>query len=281
MSTFYIVSTPIGNLKDITLRALECLKSVTMIFAEDTRHAKILLDHYGILTPLMSLHSHNEHARCEMIAEKLRSGESLAQISDAGTPLISDPGAVLVRRLREAGFSNIHTLPGPCALIAGLSVSGLSTERFYFHGFLPAKSTAREAVLKSLRDHPCTLIFYEAPHRLHDVLLSIQKVFEPTRQLVLAKELTKIHEGVLGGTCAEVLAWLSEDERRYRGEFVLMIEGCLDTQDTEHVTLKIDLLLKTLQESLPQKTAVQIAEKLTGYGRNLLYQRALELKKEG
>jgi 16S rRNA (cytidine1402-2'-O)-methyltransferase len=284
MSMLYVVSTPIGNLKDITLRAIECLKEVDYILAEDTRHTRILCDHYGISTPLVSLHQHNEVQRSEQILGWMQEGKRLALVSDAGTPLISDPGFRLIQTLRAAGCSEITTVPGPCALIAGLSISGLDTRRFRFEGFLPVGTQERERLFTQWLHDSATLVFYEAPHRLESTLRSLHAIYGESRQIVLAKELTKMFEACIQGTPLELLAWLEEDARRLRGEFVVLVEGARVDPDSdapkEH-TLSHDTLFKTLLNHMPHKQAVQCMESLTGLRRNDLYAEALQLKSQG
>jgi 16S rRNA (cytidine1402-2'-O)-methyltransferase len=220
----YIVSTPIGNLGDITPRALEILQAVELIAAEDTRHSARLLQHFGINTPMWALHDHNERTQAERIVQRLEGGENIALISDAGTPLISDPGYHLVRRVREAGF-RVVPIPGACALIAALSASGLPTDRFAFEGFLPAKQQARLQRLEAVAADPRTLMFYESPHRLLDSLEAMRQVFGGDRYLVLARELTKTFETIHGAPLDQLIDWVRADANQQRGEFVLLLQG--------------------------------------------------------
>jgi 16S rRNA (cytidine1402-2'-O)-methyltransferase len=271
----YIVATPIGNLTDITFRAIDTLKSVEVILAEDTRHAKVLLQHYQIDKPVWSLHEHNERIATDKIIQDLQMGKVMALISDAGTPLISDPGFVLVRAARAAGIEVIP-IPGACAAITALSVSGLPTDQFYFIGFLPAKQQARCERLQALKDLTATVVCYESTHRIMDALQDILTTL-PDRQLVLAKELTKQFEAIITGTAEEILSWLNADANRQKGEFVLLIAGN-DAGAGEQSTLVLQQMLAVLAKYLPVKQAAQIAAELTGHKKNALYQMLLELK---
>lgn len=277
-NTLYIVSTPIGNLKDITLRALEILKNVDLIACEDTRHSRPLLQHYGIEKPLMAFHEHNEKATTEKILTRLQSGESVAYISDAGTPLISDPGFSLVQAAQKASIP-IVPIPGPSAVITALSVSGLPTDQFIFEGFLPPKGEVRVNRLKALLNESRTMIFYEAPHRILAFLKEINAVFGPNRKIVLARELTKLFETVKLGTAEEILKWVEKDPNQQRGEMVVLIAGN-DPAENDDIE-SCDELLKLLLSELPLKKAAEIAAKISGKRKNLLYQRALNLKGSG
>lgn len=267
-ATLYIVPTPIGNLQDITERALTTLRQVDWIAAEDTRHTQKLLQHFAIQTRTLSLHEHNEDKRTAMLCHRLKDGESVALVSDAGTPLISDPGFVLVRRCREEGIP-VVALPGPCAAITALSASGLPTDRFIFEGFLPVKSQARSNALQVLLDRPCTSVFYEAPRRIRDTLLEVSNVLGD-RQIVLAKELSKTFENYVAGTPQQVIEWLDQDPAHQKGEFVLMIAGA-DLTDAEISAEALDLL-KQLSDVLPLKTAASIVAKHYHLKKNALYQ---------
>jgi len=218
--TLYLVATPIGNLEDISLRALRVLKEVALVAAEDTRHSRKLFHHYGIQTPLTSYFAHNESAKGEQLLERLRAGADVALISDAGTPAISDPGELLVRRCRAEEIP-VTIIPGPSAVISALAISGLATDRFAFEGFLPSRSKARRELLHRLRQEPRTLIFYEAPHRLAQTLLELEEVLGGARQVAVARELTKLHEELVRGPVTEVRAHFGAD--RIRGEIVLLI----------------------------------------------------------
>jgi 16S rRNA (cytidine1402-2'-O)-methyltransferase len=269
----YVVATPLGNLADLGPRAAQVLSSVAVIAAEDTRHSRPLLAHYGIRTPLAALHEHNEAAQAARLIERLRQGDDVALISDAGTPAISDPGERLVAAAHAAGVT-VLPVPGPCAAIAALSASGLASARFAFEGFLPAKAAARRSALMTLTDEPRTLIFYEAPHRLSALLEDVAELFGD-RPLALAKELTKLHEAVIRGTATEIRAWLGAEAGRERGEFVLLIEGAPPTPTGAD---DIDATLGRLLGVLPLKQAVTAAAALTDAPRNAVYRRALALQ---
>jgi 16S rRNA (cytidine1402-2'-O)-methyltransferase len=271
----YVVATPIGNLEDISARALRILREVDAIAAEDTRHTGQLLAHFGIDTPMFSLHEHNERARLERIIARLRGGQSLALVSDAGTPLISDPGFPLVRELRRQGLKVIP-IPGPSSILAALSVAGLPTDRFIFEGFLPAKSAARRERLQVLVREERTLVFLESSHRIAETLADLATVFGAERSAVIARELTKRFEEVHSATLSELIAWLDADPHRCRGEFVVLVQGApgvaneVDTPETRQ-------LLTALLEELPMGRAVAVAVKATGLKRKMLYELALAL----
>jgi 16S rRNA (cytidine1402-2'-O)-methyltransferase len=231
LGQLYVVATPIGNLKDITLRALEILKSVDCIVAEDTRHSQALLLHFAINTPLTALHEHNERERTDKLLERLQKGESIALISDAGTPLISDPGYHLVREARLKGLS-VTPVPGPCAAIAALSVAGVATDRFLFEGFLPAKSLARTQRLTELLRETRTIVFYEAPHRILDSLQTMREVWGNEKPAVIARELTKVYETITTGTLLELCEFVKRDPNQQRGEMVVIVEGTKELTDT-------------------------------------------------
>ncbi len=271
----YIVATPMGNIQDITLRAIDVLKSVNLIAAEDTRHSAPLLNSYGITTSLISLHDFNERERTVTLLGHLSEGKAIALISDAGTPLISDPGYFLVREAREAGFK-VVPIPGPSALIAALSASGLPTDRFVFEGFLPIKTKARTDRLQELVTESRTIIFYEAPHRILDVLNDLKKVFGDERKAVIARELTKKFETIFGAPLKKLLEWAEKDANQQRGEFVLLVEGAEKTISSE----ESEKILKILLEYLPLKKAVEAAAEITGARKNDLYERALLLKRD-
>jgi 16S rRNA (cytidine1402-2'-O)-methyltransferase len=267
----YIVATPIGHRDDISLRAIETLRSVDMILAEDTRHSKPLLFPLGISTPMMSLHAHNESERLDEVISALQQGKHLALISDAGTPLISDPGFELVRKARALNVS-VVPIPGPCALITALSASGVPCDTFTYIGFLPAKSAARCKKLESLRTIEHTIILYESTHRIADCLDDIAKTLGANCQLVLTKELTKTFETFVSGTCEEIINWLQADAARCKGEFVLIFPPKEIKAQHNHHTL-----LSVLIKELPMKQAVKIACQLTGDSKNALYDLALKL----
>lgn len=273
-STLYIVPTPIGNLGDITQRALAVLGSVDLIAAEDTRHTGLLLQHFAINARLFALHDHNEQQKAEQLLAKLQEGQSIALVSDAGTPLINDPGYHLVRRCREAGI-RVVPLPGPCAAITALSAAGLPSDRFCYEGFLPAKSKGRCDALRALQQEPRTLIFYESTHRLLDSLQDMVSELGGERYVVLAREITKTWESIHGAPVAELLAWVQEDENRRKGEMVLIVEGFKQPQDD---TLPADALrtLALLQTELPLKKAAALTAEIHGLKKNALYKHALE-----
>ncbi|NUU68021.1 16S rRNA (cytidine(1402)-2'-O)-methyltransferase [Enterobacteriaceae bacterium BIT-l23] len=275
--TLYIVPTPIGNLGDITQRALEVLQAVDLIAAEDTRHTGLLLQHFAINARLFALHDHNEQQKAEILRSRLQEGQSIALVSDAGTPLINDPGYHLVRACREAGIK-VVPLPGPCAAITALSAAGLPSDRFCYEGFLPAKSKGRRDALQALENEPRTLIFYESTHRLLESLEDIRSVLGDTRYVVLARELTKTWETIHGAPVAELLAWVKEDENRRKGEMVLIVEG----HKAQEEALPADALrtLALLQAELPLKKAAQLTAEIHGVKKNALYKYALEQQGE-
>jgi 16S rRNA (cytidine1402-2'-O)-methyltransferase len=272
--TLYVVATPIGNLQDCSPRAQEVLRSVSLIAAEDTRHSARLLQHFGIDTPCTACHDHNERDKSQQLVERLLQGQSMALISDAGTPLISDPGFHLVRQAREAGI-RVSPVPGPCALIGALSAAGLPSDRFAFEGFLPAKVHGRRQRLEALAQEERTWMVYEAPHRLLECLEDMLLVLGPTRHVVLARELTKTFETLHGAPLIELVEFVRGDPDQQRGESVLVVEGAATRADDEMApeTLRVlDLLL----EELPVKQAAALAARITGEKKNRLYQLALE-----
>lgn len=270
----YIVATPIGNLQDITLRALEVLAQVDLIAAEDTRHSGLLLGHYGIKKPFFALHDHNEQQKTDSLVEKLQQGMNIALISDAGTPLISDPGFHLVRKCRQAGI-RVVPLPGACAAVAALCVSGIASDRFCFEGFLPAKSKARQDKLHSLVEEERTLILYESTHRIMETLADVENILGAERYVVLAREITKTWETVSGASVADLRYWLAEDPNRTKGEMVLIIEGYRETK-TEIFSPQAIKALELIAQELPLKKAASIVAQLYGYKKNALYQFGLE-----
>ncbi|MES1940326.1 methyltransferase [Salinisphaera sp. T5B8] len=274
-AALWIVATPIGNLGDFSDRARRTLADVALIAAEDTRHSARLTRHLGIDTPMVSLHEHNEHARVERILESLAAGESVALISDAGTPLISDPGYTLVGAVRAAGYP-VLAVPGACAAIAALSVAGLPSDRFVFEGFLPAKATARQARLGELADETRTLICYESSHRIERCVLDIAAVFGATRRIGLCRELSKLHEQSVVLDAEALGQWLAEDDNRRRGEFVLVIEGG-PLQRRDGAEIALDDLLGELLALTGTKQAAKAAARLTGAATNDIYARALAL----
>lgn len=275
--TLYVVATPIGHLEDITQRALLTLKAVDGIAAEDTRHSALLLKQYGISTPLISLHQHNEKQRTNTLLDKLRAGASLALISDAGTPLISDPGSLLVAAVLQAGIQ-VVPVPGPCALIAALSVSGFPSDRFIFEGFLPAKSSQRVKVLKSLCHEPRTMVFYEAPHRIAATLEDMCTVFGGEREALVSREMTKLHESIRSGTLATLCAGVQADPNQQRGEQVVILRGAA-VSEAPQPEVNPEMLLTLLLPLVSLKQAVDLTVKITGVRRNMVYQQALMLSK--
>jgi 16S rRNA (cytidine1402-2'-O)-methyltransferase len=277
VGTLYVVATPIGNLEDISARALRVLKEVSLIAAEDTRHSSRLLAHFGIQTPLAACHEHNEREEGGRFLGRLQAGENIALISDAGTPLISDPGYHLVRQARAAGVA-VVPVPGACALIAALSAAGLPSDRFIFEGFLPAKAAARRARLDTLKEEPRTLIFYEAPHRILESLRDFEDVFGGGRIAVLGRELTKTFETLKGLPLGQLRAWVEADSNQQRGECVVLVEGWHAPQDESAVSAESLRVLDLLLAEMPLKRAAAIAAEITGVRKNLLYQAALERK---
>lgn len=275
----YVVATPIGNLGDITRRALEVLSEVDAVLAEDTRTSARLLRRYGIETPLESLHEHNERRRVGGLVRRLRAGQRLALVSDAGTPLVSDPGFHLVRALRAEGIA-VVPIPGPCALVAALCVAGLPTDRFVFEGFLPARGSARRRRLRELAGEPRTLVLYEAPHRVAATLADAAAAWGGAREALLARELTKMFETVRAGTLETLGAWLAAEPEQCRGELVLVVAGGGERRAAASgPDADADRVLGVLLEELPPRQAASLAARLTGARRNALYRRALELRK--
>lgn len=266
----HVVATPIGNLGDFSPRAVETLKSVAAICAEDTRRTRPLLQQFGIDTPLIALHEHNEDEIASRLVARLRVGESLALVSDAGTPLVSDPGYRLVRAAREAGI-RISPVPGAAALIAALSVAGLPSDRFVFEGFLPAKAGARRERLQALAGESRTLIFYEASHRIVEFLDDAASAFGAERPAVVARELTKLFETVLDGPLGEVRSRIEQDPNQQKGEFVVLVEGAGEDADARLV--EGQRVYRTLSAHLPPSTAAKLAAELTGAPRKALYGR--------
>ncbi len=267
----YIVATPIGNLQDITQRALDTFAQVDLIAAEDTRHSGLLLSHYGIKKPFFALHDHNEQEKAHILVEKLKQGSNIALISDAGTPLISDPGFHLVRQCREAGI-RVVPLPGACAAITALCASGIASDRFCFEGFLPAKSKARKDKLENIAEEDRTLIFYESTHRILDTLEDMQSVLGEERYIVLAREMTKTWETITGNTIKNLREWLLEDPNRTKGEMVLIVEGKPKSDNNDEISPQAVKALELIAEELPLKKAAAIVAELYGYKKNALYQ---------
>lgn len=271
----YIVATPIGNLDDISKRALDILSSVHLIAAEDTRHSARLLQHYSIATKTIAVHEHNEAQKSDWLVLQLKAGKSIALISDAGTPLISDPGYQVVNHCRDAGIEVIP-IPGPCAVIAALCASGLPTDAFQFIGFLPVKMQARLNVLENVNGAAITTIMYEAPRRIRNTLTDMQSVFSEDRRVVLSKELTKSFEQFASGNVQDILAWLDEDQQREKGEFVLLVSP--DTKSDQQIPPEALALLQELLPLLPAKQASAVVARHYGLKKNALYQASLEIK---
>jgi len=276
MSELYVVATPIGNLSDISARAIEVLKQVDLIACEDTRHSSRLLNHLNIQKPLLSYHDHNESQQTQNLIGKLQAGQSIALISDAGTPLISDPGYQLVKQAHQNNIT-VVPLPGPCALITALSASGLPSDRFTFEGFLPAKQQARQETLQKLKAETRTLIFYESTHRISASLEDMVKVFGADRHAVVARELTKAFETLRGDELANLSEWVKEDANQRKGEVVLLVRGA-EAVEQDEVRVEAEKVLAVLLEELPVNQAAQLAAKITGGKKNALYQMALEMK---
>ncbi|QQP98533.1 16S rRNA (cytidine(1402)-2'-O)-methyltransferase [Lysobacter enzymogenes] len=266
--TLHIVATPIGNLGDLTPRALETLRTVAAICAEDTRHTRQLLSHFGLERPLLALHQHNEEQQAAQLVARLQAGDSLALVSDAGTPLVSDPGYRLVRAARAAGIK-VSPVPGACAAIAALSVAGVASDRFAFEGFLPAKASGRRERLARLAAEPRTLLFYESAHRIEETLDDMAAAFGGARGAVIARELTKLFETVLDGPLASLAAQVKADPNQRKGEFVVIVEGAGEDADAKVIEGK--RLYAKLSEHLPPSTAAKLAAELSGAPRKALY----------
>lgn len=276
-STLYVIATPIGNIGDISLRALHILGMADLVACEDTRTSKTLLSSYGVSAELVSAHKHNEREVADYLIGRLKRGERVALVSDAGTPAVSDPGARIVDAVREAGM-NVIPVPGSSAAITALSASGLLDDQFLFFGFLPTKNAQRKELLKTLTDTRATLIFYEAPHRIEETLKALADIFEPARRIVIARELTKLFEEIHRCTMDEVMDWFKSDPNHKKGEFVLLIEGAGPV--SENVNTESQRVLSILMKELPVSAAASLAAKITGDKKNRLYELALQLKKE-
>lgn len=269
----YVVATPIGNLEDFSARAIETLQNVDQIAAEDTRHSQKLLKHFGITTPLISLHEHNETISSKIISDSLNKNQSIALISDAGTPLINDPGYRLVKLAHQHGIPVIP-IPGPCALITALCASGLACDRFIFEGFLPGKNIARQKKLLKFLHETRTIIFYEAPHRILELINDMLAVFGPNRYVVLARELTKTFETIHGDNLEQLKNWVNSDKNRQKGEFVVLVEGAEYLSPDE---IDMQRILGILLDELPIKQATSLAAKITHGKKNKLYALALAI----
>jgi 16S rRNA (cytidine1402-2'-O)-methyltransferase len=272
----YVVATPIGNLGDITLRALEILKAVDAIAAEDTRHTSGLLSHFGISKKLIAVHEHNEHQSAEKLLLQLNAGSNIALVTDAGTPGISDPGAVVVDFVRKAGIK-VVPIPGASAVIAALSASGIAQNGFLFHGFLPASGAARRKALEALKAQTVTLVFYEAPHRIVESIADMSTIMGAERRITIARELTKTFETIHSGDLGGAEAWLHADSNQQRGEFVLLVEAAA-IKEADEIPEETVRILKLLLAELPLKQAVKLATEITAEKKNVLYDFALTLK---
>lgn len=275
-SSLYVVATPLGNLGDISQRALDVLRCADIIAAEDTRHSQRLLDAFGIRVRLTALHQHNEQKAADQLVHWLAEGKRVALISDAGTPAISDPGARAVARVRQAGFA-VVPVPGACAAVAALSVSGFAEGGFRFVGFLPPKSAARLTVLSGLVGERDALVFYEAPHRVVECVTDMLAAFGAARELLVAREMTKLHEEIVRLPLGEAVAWFAADDNRVRGEFVLVVQGA---PEPEGLSAEAERVLGLLLAELPLKTAARLAADISGEPKNALYARALVLKRD-
>lgn len=278
VGTLYVVATPIGNLQDITLRALDILKTVDAIAAEDTRHTSGLLSHFGISKKLIAVHEHNEHQSAEKLLAQLNAGDTIALVTDAGTPGISDPGAVVVDLVRKAGIK-VVPVPGVSAVITALSASGITQNGFLFYGFLPASGTARRKVLEALKLQTVTLVFYEAPHRILECIADLSLVLGADRRITFARELTKTFETIYSCHLGEAEAWLQADVNQQRGEFVLLVEAA-PLKEADAIPEDAVRILKLLLLELPLKQAVKLATDITQLKKNDLYEFALQLKNE-
>lgn len=271
-ASLYIVATPIGNLGDITERAIEILKQVDLIAAEDTRHSKTLLQRFAISTKVRAYHEHNEEQLTSQLIQKLINGESIALISDAGTPLINDPGYKLVAAAHDNGIQ-VVPIPGPSAIITALSASGLPTSKFIFEGYLPAKSEARKKCLQELQTESRTLVFYEAPHRILETMQAMQDIFGSERRVTIGRELTKQYEQIVRDKVSVINEKLESEEIKIRGEFVVIVEGAKETNATDVEVLRINQILS---DKLPPKDAAGLTAKITGKKKNEVYQLALK-----
>ncbi len=276
-AALYVVATPLGNLGDMSPRAIEVLNSVDVIAAEDTRHTGQLLTHFGISTRMISVHDHNEQQQISVLLERLGQGQAIALVSDAGTPLISDPGYRVVSALRDAGIEVIP-VPGPSALVAALSVAGLPTDRFVFEGFLPAKKKARMERLQVLASDQRTLVFYESRHRIHESLDDMAEAFGGARIAVIARELTKLHEQIHSAPLEQMPAWLAGNEHRQKGEFVVLVHGAPPEGVSHELDEHSRKTLRVLMRELPLKQASKLTAEIHGLQSRAVYQAGLEYK---
>jgi 16S rRNA (cytidine1402-2'-O)-methyltransferase len=274
-SALYVVATPVGNTGDLTLRAVNVLSISDAIACEDTRNTGHLLARYGLTKELIAAHEHNERAVADKLIVRLRAGQRIALVSDAGTPAVSDPGGRIVDAVRAAGL-RVIPLPGPSAALAALSASGLVNDRFHFIGFLPSKARQREAALRALANDRSTLILFEAPHRIVETVATLVQVFEAERQIVFARELTKLFEEIHRCTLGTAQAWLAADPNRHRGEYVLVLEGARAPADEANA--ESERILTILLAECPLKQAAALAAQITGHKKNALYERALQIK---
>ncbi len=279
MSELYVVATPIGNLGDMSARALEVLRMVDLVAAEDTRHSGRLLQHFGISKPLRAYHEHNEGPQSDWLLAQLKDGKRIALISDAGTPLISDPGYQLVNRVRQASIPVIP-IPGPCALVTALCASGLASDRFVFEGFLPAKSKARLERLSLFQKEQRTIVLYESPHRICESVADMLTVFGGDRNAVIARELTKAYETIHQDSLQALCSWLANDANQQRGEMVVLISGAPDEVEGEDGQAEIDRVLSLLLQEVSLKQASQLTAKIMNKNKNEIYKRALALKEQ-
>ena len=273
----YVVATPIGNLADFSFRAVEVLKQVDLIAAEDTRHARLLLQHYGINKPLVSLHQHNEDKASQNLVDRMLAGESIALVSDAGTPLLSDPGLPLVQLAKQQSI-DVSPIPGACALIAALSASGMALSRFSFEGFLPRSSSARKSFFQEKLNDTSTWAFYESSHRIQAALEDMLMIFPPEHQIVIAREITKLHETIVKGSLANLLLRIQNEENMRKGEFVVIVDGITIAEENSNISDEEMRILSLLLKQCSIKTAVALAVEITGQRKKLLYQAALSLQ---
>ncbi len=275
----YVVATPIGNLADFSFRAIEVLKQVDLIAAEDTRHARLLLQHYGINKPLISLHQHNEDKASQGLVDRMLAGESIALVSDAGTPLLSDPGLPLVK-LAKQQLLEVSPIPGACALIAALSASGMALSRFSFEGFLPRTSSARKNFFQEKLNDTSTWAFYESSHRIQAALEDMLSVFPADHQIVIAREITKLHETIVKDSLANLLLRVQNEENMRKGEFVVIVDGVTVTEESQDISDEEMRILSLLLKQCSIKTAVALAVEITGQRKKRLYQAALDLQEQ-
>jgi 16S rRNA (cytidine1402-2'-O)-methyltransferase len=275
IATLYVVATPIGNVTDISLRALHVLSLVDAVACEDTRNTAQLMTRFGLHKPLIAAHQHNEREAAETLIARLQAGERIALVSDAGTPAVSDPGARIVDAVRAAGL-RVVPLPGASAAVAAISASGLLNDQFHFIGFLPSKAKQRATMLQQLRNVTATMVFYEAPHRIVECAAALAAAFEPTRQVVFARELTKLFEEIHRCPLSEAVAWLNADAHREKGEYVVLVEGVAEAEDAQDA--EAERILALLVAELPVKQAAALTAQITGRKKNALYERALQMK---